>query len=165
MFSTFAFILFLISLNYNQNIDVNELPHIPEQIGAWNITPAIIVCNNSNVTLNQVKKSYASFGVNINPQTTGNCDCSLVNFQVRFLPSYCARQWTKHDNELGLTMINYLDTSRTLISVGVSIVENNNIVLAHEVGHSLGWMHSSDSNNLMYPYYYLMTSSNFVGVN
>lgn len=150
----------------NMDDDLSSLPEIPHRIGTWHYEPSVKVCQNSEVTVRQVKDSFAVFGVEVEPEVISPCDCTLYPTEIRFVPASCAKEWApEEENGYGFTAIHYLEKPGMLVSVAVSIVvKDDAVVLTHEVGHSLGWMHSSDSDHLMFPFYDLMTNSLTLGM-
>jgi hypothetical protein len=161
--------LLLVALSFasepNMDNDISSLPGIPERIGNWHFDPSVRICENAEVSVQQVKDSYAIFGVEVEPTVIPACDCTLYPTEIRFVPASCAAEWAPEEKDAyGFTAIHYFPEVGALVSVGVSIVKNDPIVLTHEVGHSLGWLHSSDSDHLMFPFYDLMTNSLTLGM-
>lgn len=145
---------------------LENLPEIPEQIASWHINPAIKICDTAIVTSQQVKDSYSVFGMEVFPEIISDCDCSVISSEIRFVSPECGKVWApEEDRGYGFTSVTYLEYPPMLVGVSISIiVPDDQVVLTHEVGHSLGWMHSSDTNHLMFPFYDRMTNSLTLGM-
>jgi hypothetical protein len=122
---------------------------LPPQIAKWDQIPTSVVnCSNSSLDDSQIKDAYQYLGLDVEVVIENQCACKVVLGEIRFLNYKC---FDASNNNHGMTRIVFDDN--TIVGVAVGIKTEEPMILAHEVGHTLGWMHSSIPGHLMYPRY------------
>jgi len=124
----------------------------------WIIPPDIIICDRV-ATVSRVKTALRfwerlgyEFGEIREERDALNCNLDVPGTIKIMLPS------TTDDmqNRLAITLTHKFMTTSEAIHSEIKIhsfAVNMGLVLEHEIGHSLGWLHASRKGHVMYPEY------------
>ena len=123
---------------------------LPPRMAYWDLIPEVVNCRGSSLKDQQIIDAYAYLSIEVEPRSEKGCKCEIIPAEVRFVSPKCFPDMA--DNH-GMTRISFTPATEIIIGVAVGIETEDTMDLAHEAGHTLGWMHSSYPGHLMFPQY------------
>ena len=130
------------------NIMEGELKDNPSRFAEWCESPEVIICKDSGLDSGTVEDTYQFLEQDISKVSMGTCECKVRPGKIQF-----GVQCFEREAHLGTTLINFNIPTGCMIGSVVQIKKDDTLVLTHEAAHSIGWMHSSLLNHLMFPVY------------
>jgi len=125
-----------------------EIEDDPVRYAEWCNEPEVVVCKNSGLDKSTVEGAYYFLGQSIDKIKMGECECKVKPGTIQF-----GVECFERGSRLGITFMGFDTTTECMIGSVVQIYEDKPIVITHEAGHSIGWMHSSLTNHIMFPFY------------
>jgi hypothetical protein len=136
----------------------NKSSNIP-LVGRWDYPPLIKVCNDVDIDLERLEKAiifWRSLGYEIAgpiKDLTGLCHSSIGHIVIRN-PSGQELSHSISKDHLATTIVSKWDFyPEELAGAEIYFQTTNSVkmkwVIEHEIGHALGWLHSSKSGHLM----------------
>ena len=124
--------------------------------GIWKIPPRIIICDNAvkkkNVerALNFWRKLGYTFGTVEYENDFLKCQKDMYGVIKIMIPS----NQDNMQNKMAITELSINEENGANVSADIRIwgwAEGKSLVLEHEIGHALGWLHSGMVAHIMYP--------------
>lgn len=122
------------------------------KVSSWNVVPDILICQDSKVNIrdiNVVIDFWEHRGFRFGQVSkTDNCN----NYHSGYIKFIGDENLDK--NYYGMTEVfEYGDNYKTITSAYIEISDresDNLVLLAHELGHALGYNHGNNKNSIMY---------------
>jgi hypothetical protein len=126
-----------------------DLPITPERHAKWCHEPRVTVCRGSGLDLDTVSDAFDFIGQEFRSIERGKCECDIRQGEIQFGANKCFD--FKESKDHGRTVTAFV--GECILGVVAGVETKEPIVITHEAGHSIGWMHSSAPYHLMFPFY------------
>ena len=160
------FLLFFLSSTLSASeirVNGHSVHHPPPQIedvarkhvtrfSQWQSNPDIKICNSAPVTIAQVKNALAWWekrGYKFGYVFSSSC---VENAHYGNIVISLADQKFNFDKNLGTTSVHHDLETKVIRWAQIFLTENvRERVLEHEIGHAIGWHHSTKLGHILYP--------------
>jgi len=127
------------------NMSEGETLSSPSRYARWCEKPKLVICSGSNLNIRDIVNAYHKLNQKLSEVVEDKCECSLTPGVIKF-----GVECFDTSNLYGVTYLNFNIETECLNGSLVQIKKNDHLVLTHEAGHSIGWMHSSRYGHLMF---------------
>jgi hypothetical protein len=120
----------------------------PEQMISWDRDPRVVICEGSGIEPGDVQLALVLIGKQAEVRVRG-CGCDLLPNQIVFPPASCYQLQTTQDGgmERGKTFMFFGKTMKRAL---LFVDSPETILVAHELGHAYGYLHSALPGHVMY---------------
>ena len=122
-----------------------------ETLGEWTEPPIVVVCPSSLLNkdeVNSVLERWKERGHQFDALIEMPCDTQEALPGFIFVRSMAT---PREEDEVGHSHVLYSKETGEIVAVVIELFIDNKVVLEHEVGHALGYLHVKRVGHIMYP--------------
>jgi hypothetical protein len=146
----------VLGLSAHCNINLFNQNVAPTQLATWKHTPDVRVCTYAPVTAQEIKEGinwWTSRGYTFGRLYLDDCQRENIYGAITIgIPTQNRVGTAIQEGALGTTLI-YSYDKESIDYVRIEFMNHpDDKVIAHELGHALGWLHTKQMGHIMYPH-------------